>query len=159
MDGDIRANGNDGGEGAMTNGVRHGACLCGASRFTATPENDAHACHCGNCRKWSGGIFLSVHCGTSVVFDANAPIVRYASSAWAERVFCGICGSSLVWQMRDGSSQIVSIQSFDDPRDFMITSQIYVDHKPDNYALANRTEMLTEAEVIAKYTTTAEESV
>ena len=138
--------------------VRHGACLCGACRFTATPEHGAHACHCGNCRKWSGGIFLSVHCGTSVVFNADAPLVHFASSDWAERVFCGRCGSSLVCQMRDGSSQIVSIQAFDAPGDFAMESQIYVDHKPDNYALANRTEMLTEAEVIAKYATAGGES-
>lgn len=139
-------------------GIRHGACLCGASRFTARPEHGAHACHCENCRKWSGGIFLSVHCGTSVVFNAEAPLVRYASSEWAERVFCGRCGSSLVWQMKDGSAQIVSIQAFEDPGAFIIDSQIYVDHKPDNYALANDTEMLTEADVIAKYTTSGRES-
>jgi hypothetical protein len=135
-----------------------GSCLCGACRFTAMPEHGAHACHCGNCRKWSGGIFLSVHCGTSVRFNDGAPLVRYASSDWAERVFCGRCGSSLVWQMKDGSSQIVSIQAFDVPGDFEVVSQIYVDKKPANYALANRTEMLTEAEVIAKYATQGGES-
>jgi hypothetical protein len=134
-----------------------GSCLCGACRFTAVPEHGAHACHCGNCRKWSGGVFLSVHCGTSVVFADGAPLQRYVSSDWAERVFCGRCGSSLVWQMRDGSSQIVSIQAFDDPGRFVLESQIYVDQKPDNYALANKTEMLTEAEVIAKYATAGAE--
>ena len=140
------------------NAIRNGSCLCGASRFTAIPEDGAHACHCGKCRKWSGGIFLSVHCGTSVVFIEDAPLARYASSDWAERIFCARCGSSLVWQMKDGSSQIVSIQAFEAPGDFMIVSQIYVDHKPDNYALANRTEMLTEAEVIAKYASGGKES-
>jgi hypothetical protein len=135
-----------------------GSCLCGACRFTAVPEHGAHACHCGNCRKWSGGVYLSVHCGTSVVFNADAPLVRFQSSDWAERVFCGRCGSSLVWQMRDGSSQIVSIQAFDDPGAFEFESQIYIDHKPRNYAFANRTEMLTEAEVIAKYATHGGES-
>ena len=132
---------------------KKGTCLCGACRFTAMPEPGAHACHCGNCRKWSGGMFLSVHCGTSVIFNDDAPLTSFASSDWAERVFCARCGSSLVWQMKDGSSQIVSIQAFSDPGDFVIDSQIYIDHKPDNYALANRTAMLTEAEVIAKYAT------
>ena len=139
-------------------GVQKGSCLCGACRFSAVPGHGAHACHCGNCRKWSGGIFLSVHCGTSVVFNDDAPLSRYASSDWAERVFCTVCGSSLVWQMRDGSSQIVSIQAFEAPDAFMLESQIYTDHKPDNYDLANRTEMLTEAEVIAKYAGVGKES-
>ena len=138
-------------------GTRNGSCLCGACRFTAVPELGAHACHCGNCRKWSGGIFLSVHCGTSVLFNKDAPLTRYASSEWAERVFCAHCGSSLFWQMQDGSSQIVSIQAFEAPGEFVIDTQIYVDHKPDTYALANHTEMLTEAEVIAKYATAGTE--
>jgi hypothetical protein len=137
--------------------TRQGACLCGACRFTAVPEHGAHACHCGNCRKWSGGIFLSVHCGRSVRFNDDAPLVSYASSEWAERVFCGRCGSSLVWQSKDGSSQIVSIQAFDDPGEFALDLQMYVDHKPDNYALANQTDMLTEAQVIARYATAATE--
>jgi hypothetical protein len=119
--------------------------------LTAAPEHGAHACHCGNCRKWSGGKFLAVRCGTSVVFNLDAPLARYGSSDWAERVFCARCGSSLVWQMKDGSGQIVSIQAFESPGDFGIDSQIYVDGKPGSYALANRTEMLTEAEVIARY--------
>jgi len=131
--------------------ARNGSCLCGACRFTAKPELGAHACHCGNCRKWSGGMFLAAQSGTSVVFNQDAPLARYGSSDWAERVFCARCGSSLVWQMKDGSSQIVSIQAFDSPGDFGIESQIYVDRKPGSYALANRTEMLTEAEVIARY--------
>jgi hypothetical protein len=139
-------------------GAQSGSCLCGACRFTAVPEHGAHVCHCGNCRKWSGGVFLSVHCGTSVVFNDDAPLVRYQSSAWAERVFCGRCGSSLVWQTLDGSSQIVSIQAFEDPGAFALESQIYIDHKPRNYAFANRTEMMTEAEVIAKYATQGGES-
>ena len=131
--------------------ARNGSCLCGACRLTAAPEHGAHACHCGNCRKWSGGMFLAAQSGTSVVFNRDAPLARYGSSDWAERVFCARCGSSLVWQMKDGSSQIVSIQACESPGDFGIESQIYVDRKPGSYALANRTEMLTEAEVIARY--------
>jgi hypothetical protein len=59
--------------------------------------------------------------------------------------------------MKDGSSQMVSIQAFDSPGDFGIESQIYVDCKPGSYALANRTEMLTEADVIARYATVGAE--
>ncbi len=131
--------------------ARNGLCLCGACRFTATPEHGAHACHCGNCRTWSGGMFPAVLCGTPAVFNQNAPLARYGSSERAERVFCARCGSSAVWQMKDGSRQIVSIQAFESPGDFVIDSQIYVDRKPGSYAPANRTEMLTEAGVSARY--------
>ncbi len=94
---------------------------------------------------------MAVACGTSVAFNADAPLTRYASSEWAERVFCARCGSSLVWQMRDGTTQMVSIQAFETRGDFVLHSQNYVDCLPGNYALANRTEMLTEAEVMAKF--------
>ena len=131
--------------------ARNGSCLCGAGRLTAAPEHGAHACHCGNCRKWSGGKFLAAQSGTSVVFNQDAPLARYGSSDWAERVFCARCGSSAVWQMKDGSRQIVSIQAFESLGDFGIDSQIYIDRKPGSYAPANRTEMLTEAGVSARY--------
>ena len=131
--------------------ARNGLCLCGASRFTAAPEHGAPACHCGNCRTWSCGMFPAVQCGTPAVFNQDAPLARFGSSDRAERVFCARCGSSAVWQMKDGSRQIVSFQAFESPDDFGIDSQIYVDRKPDSYALADRTEMLTEAGVIARY--------
>ena len=38
-----------------------GSCVCGAVRFTiTTPIKETGACHCGMCRKWSGGVFMSV---------------------------------------------------------------------------------------------------
>ena len=131
--------------------ARNGLCLCGASSFTAAPEHGAHACHCGNCRTWSGGMFPAVQCGTPAVFNQNAPLACCGSSDRAERVFCARCGSSAVWQLKDGSRQIFSIQAFESLGDFGIDSQIYVDRKPGSYAPANRTEMLTEAGVIARY--------
>ena len=40
---------------------RAGSCVCGAVRFTVTsPITETGACHCGMCRKWTGGVFLSV---------------------------------------------------------------------------------------------------
>ena len=102
-------------------------------------------------------MFLAVHCGTSVVFNRDAPLARYGSSDRAERVFCARCGSSAVWQLKDGSRQIVSLQAFESPGDFVIDSQIYVDRKPGSYAPANRTEMLTEAGVIATYASAGQE--
>lgn len=96
-------------------------------------------------------MFINVYCGDTVVFDAGAPIGSYKGSEWGERIFCQTCGSSLVWQSQDGVHQSVSIQAFDDPSQFAITSQIFIDRKPGCYALANETKDMTEAEVFAKY--------
>ena len=129
-----------------------GQCLCGACTFTATPgPQGAGACHCGMCRKWSGGIYMSVDCGDSVHFEAGAPVKSYKGSPWGERVFCGECGSSLLWQTQDGANQSVSIQCFDDPARFEIGIELFIDRKPTNYALAGQRKTMTEAEMFAMY--------
>ena len=129
-----------------------GACLCGACSFTAVPQaSHGGACHCGQCRKWSGGIFLAVYCGENVTFVDGAPLGVYSSSAWGERVFCTVCGSTLVWRTKDLKMQSVSVQAFDTPEAFPITEEIFIDRKPDTYALAGDLSQMTEAEVFAKY--------
>ncbi|MFT3689800.1 GFA family protein [Paenirhodobacter sp.] len=129
--------------------VQTGTCLCGDCSFTARPKADAGVCHCAMCRKWSGGIYISVESETPLEFAAGAPIRIYPSSEWGERLFCGHCGSSLAWRTRDGAATHVSIQCFADPAQFNLTQQIYIDCKPGNYALANTTQTMTEAEVLA----------
>ena len=129
-----------------------GACVCGACSFTATPvSTSVAACHCGMCRKWSGGMYFAVDCGTSVAFADGAPLGSYKGSEWGDRVFCKGCGSSLMWQMQDGTFQHVSMQAFDDPSQFVLDHEIFIDRKPDNYALANETKKTTEAEVFAMF--------
>lgn len=129
-----------------------GRCLCGACSFTATlGPMGAGACHCGMCRKWTGGIYLSVDCAASVVFSDGAPIKSYKGSEWGERVFCADCGSSLLWQTQDGANQHVSIQCFDDPSQFELGIEVFIDQKPDNYALAGNRKTMTEAEVFAMF--------
>ena len=48
----------------MTEPVRQaGQCLCGAVRFDAViARAEMGACHCAMCRRWTGGVFLSVEC-------------------------------------------------------------------------------------------------
>ena len=129
-----------------------GKCLCGACSFTATPTTvDASVCHCGQCNTWSGGMFVNVYCGNSVVFADASPLGSYKGSTWGERLFCTKCGSSLVWQTQDGAHQNVSVHAFDEPSQFAVTTQIFIDRKPGCYALAGHTENMTEAEVFAKY--------
>lgn len=81
----------------------------------------------------------------------------YRSSEHAERGFCRSCGSSLFWRMRDGSLLTVSAQAFDQPERFTFTSEIFIDNKPSNYAFANSTKKLTEAEVLAQFSDLADQ--
>ena len=127
-----------------------GRCLCGACGFSATVKDaGAGACHCAHCRSWSGGVFLSVDCGDSVSFDEGAPVKAYKSSDYAERLFCADCGSTLVWQMQDGSSQQVSIQALEG--EFALDHEIWIDAKPAGYAFAGDHTRMTEAEVMAMF--------
>lgn len=129
-----------------------GGCLCGAVRFTAVPDSmEMGVCHCSMCRRWSGGTFMAVGCGTSVELEDEGAIGVYKSSSYGERVFCTTCGSTLFWRMQDGSHGSVSAQAFDDPSAFAFTVEIFVDEQPGNYAFANQTRKMTGAEVFELY--------
>ncbi|MDN3710857.1 GFA family protein [Paracoccus cavernae] len=129
-----------------------GTCLCGASRLEATPVSDeAGVCHCSLCRKFSGGMFIVADCSGNLSFDKDAPLGRFQSSEWGERVFCAQCGSSLAWLSRDGTMAFVSVQAFEDPGRFPVTHEMFIDCKPASYALAGETTTMTEAEFMAQY--------
>ncbi len=128
-----------------------GQCLCGAVQFTATPKADEMGvCHCSMCRRWAGGAFMAVSCGTSVKIEGDSHLGVYASSEWGERCFCKSCGSTLFWRMRDGSNVAVSAQAFEDPGAFAFTTEIFIDEKPANYEFANPTTRHTGAEMRAQ---------
>ncbi len=130
-----------------------GSCLCGKVRFTAVPQKDEMGvCHCEMCRKWTGGTYMAVACGTSVEFDGKDSLGVYKSSDYGERVFCKECGTSLAWRMQDGSHTSLSAQAFDNPGRFKFTSEIFTDEQPDNYKFANETTRMTGPEVFALYT-------
>ena len=128
-----------------------GGCLCGAVRFAAVPhEMSMNVCHCSMCRKWTAGVFMSVHCDRVDIVDGKA-LGIYPSSEWAERVFCKTCGTSLFWRMPGKREAAVSLSAFDDASAFAFTEEIFIDEKPDLYAFANETEKKTGPEVIAAF--------
>ncbi len=129
-----------------------GQCLCGAVRFEAdVPERTYSVCHCGMCRRWSGGPLMSVHCPeprTEWLNDEG--LTWYEGSPWAQRGFCSRCGSSLFWrlaQQPDGML-IVSVDALEDAADFKLDRHIYSDAKPDRYEFADDRPRVTEAEVM-----------
>lgn len=93
---------------------------------------------------------FAVHCGPDVTFLGTESIAVYASSDWAERAFCKQCGTHLYYKLLATGEYFVPAGAFDSS-DFTLASQIYIDKKPEYYALANQTPMLTEQEVIAQY--------
>lgn len=128
-----------------------GQCLCGAVRFSAEVEDTSHsACHCGMCRRWSGGSpFFAVRT-TSVAFEGEEHIGRYASSSWAERGFCRTCGTVLFYYLVPAAKYMMSAGAFADQASFQLALEIFVDRKPMGYALAGDHPRWTEAETFAK---------
>jgi hypothetical protein len=126
-----------------------GRCLCGDVTFTAEPARAMHVCHCDFCRRSSGGAWIGVDCGDTI--EISGDVRFYASSDWAERGFCGRCGSTLFWRLKAGGVTIASIQAFDDPSPFTLESELFVDAKPGNYAFAGDHPTLTAAETMAMF--------
>jgi hypothetical protein len=106
----------------------NGHCLCGAVTITVSGVHDGApgACHCRICQRWSGGLFLSFEADAAGV-AVTGPVTRFASSGFAERAFCAVCGSHL-W-MRDNDAEIYELMPgiFDEARDWPLRSEVYSD--------------------------------
>ena len=132
--------------------VGKGQCLCGAVKFTAKNiNNSVGACHCGMCRRWGGGPLMAVSCGTEVTFEGEENITVYNSSDWAERGFCKKCGSHLFYRLKEINEHQMPAGLFDNQENFHFDLQVFIDRKPSFYGFANKTNEMTEAEVIEKY--------
>lgn len=131
--------------------ARAGQCLCGAVRFTAGKVNDSYAaCHCRMCQRWAGGPFLAAG-AKDVQFVGAEHLATYRSSEWAERGFCRNCGSNIYYRALDSDGYELCAGTFDVTQGLTMTEEIFVDRKPDGYAMAGDHPRLTEAETIARY--------
>lgn len=88
----------------------------------------------------------------SLKFLKNNHLKIYSSSAWGERGFCGVCGTNLFWQSKDKKYfSINTFASVEPIHDLNLTTEIFIDHKPDFYALNNATKQFTEQDVVTMF--------
>ena len=84
----------------MTDGATDGGCLCGAVRFRLRGDPFwVSYCHCGDCRKASGGAFM-VFAGyrrEQVEMLGAGPAV-HSSSTGVRRSFCAECGTPMAYE-------------------------------------------------------------
>lgn len=131
---------------------RRGHCLCGAITVTAANAgNGVGACHCGMCRRWGGGPYMEINCGSDVRIDGEENLSVFDSSKWAERGFCSNCGTHLFYRIKETGQHMMPVGLFDNDDDLVFRSQVFIDEKPSFYQFANETEDLTGAEIFAKY--------
>jgi len=133
-------------------GAATGRCLCGQVEIQVK-DMSLHvcACHCGMCRKWGGGPFMEVNCGSEVSFIGEEHITIFSSSDWAERGFCSACGTHLFYRLKDSREHQVPVGLFGNTEGLVFDNQVFIDEKPSFYSFSNKTDKMTGAEIFAKY--------
>lgn len=128
-----------------------GHCLCGAVTVTVESHRGFTAvCHCRMCQRWSGGLFICVPAEAAGLAVAG-PVTRFASSDFAERAFCGVCGSHLWYRAEGGDGHYAMMPGlFDAARDLPLKSEIYVDRAFSGLALPGDHKRATRAQYEAK---------
>lgn len=118
---------------------RHAACLCGAVRVTLRgPLSDAAACHCGQCRRWSGHVWAAVPVPDDRLTIEGAEHVRwYRSSDKAERGFCATCGSSMFWRAFGRGNTDVALGCIGAPTGLWLDRHIWAGDKGDYYDIGD----------------------
>jgi len=92
---------------------------------------------------------MTVHPGPGVQFDGKDKVKAYRSSDWAERGFCGECGTHLYYHLLPRDEYFLAAGLFAESAAFKFKRQIFVDRKPASYTFANDTEQMTAAQVFA----------
>ena len=124
-----------------------GSCLCKtvSIEIEKTPETFT-VCHCEDCRRWSGGVPMSINVGEHLKFSAEEFVGRYSSSDIAERGFCKNCGTHLFFRLKKTDHYFLLIGLFGDDIAPKFELQEFIDRKPEYYSFANETKTLTKAE-------------
>ena len=118
---------------------RTGRCLCGGVRYRVAGDlRPVIYCHCGQCRRTSGHFVAA----TAVAMDAleivaGESLTWFASSEYASRGFCRVCGSSLFWRLDDGSHMSIMAGTLDDSGGLEAVEHIYVGAKGGYYELTD----------------------
>ena len=127
-------------------------CLCESISITVDQDNNhVGACHCGICRKWCGGPFMTIKYDTPIEFTGKEYISIFNSSDWAERGFCKQCGTHLFYRLKQSQVYYLPAGLFENNDDFVFDHQVFIDNKPDYYDFANKTENMTEVEVFTMF--------
>ncbi|MCH9704815.1 MAG: GFA family protein [Proteobacteria bacterium] len=128
-----------------------GQCLCGGVRFHATAANgDIGMCHCKMCRRWAGGLPLTV-LNAQVTLQAEDTLTWWKGSSWGERGFCNACGCSLFWRAVDmPESWAVSVGALEEENALTLSKHIFYDDKAAFYHFTDDAPKKTGAEFTAK---------
>lgn len=119
-----------------------GSCLCGAVTITVEGALGApDACHCSQCRKWSGHVWASSDVlRDAVTIGGNGHVRWYQSSEKVRRGFCGTCGSSLLWDVAGREKIAIAMGVFEAPTETQVHLHIFTADKGDYYEIGDGVE-------------------
>ncbi|MFN6935668.1 MAG: GFA family protein [Tsuneonella sp.] len=127
-----------------------GHCLCGAVEITVSrPKQSVEICQCTMCRRW-GGAFYAALAGEDYSIRGEDAVRIFRSSEWAERAFCGTCGSNLWYRFLPTGNRSFLAGLFDDAVSLPVESEIFADEAAAWCALSGDHTRQTGAEVIAE---------
>lgn len=128
-----------------------GQCLCGAVQVTASVDNPRlRACHCDMCRQHTSGAFFSIETLPDSITVTGAA-QTFKSSDWAERGFCGTCGSTLWYGTLHDGVRNLAAGLFENAGGGALKLEFFVDQCPQGYALAGDHKKLTTKDTIALF--------
>jgi hypothetical protein len=119
--------------------AHRGSCLCGAVRVTVEGEMPpSDACHCSQCRNWSGHVWASTDVERDHVrIDGEDQVNWYRSSEKVRRGFCRTCGSSMFWDVDGRAKLSIAMGIFDQPTGGHLAMHIFVANKGDYYEIGD----------------------
>ena len=116
-----------------------GGCLCGGVRYRVSgPLRSIVYCHCSQCRRTSGHFVAA----TAVAKDAlevvaDSSLEWFASSEFASRGFCRLCGSSLFWLPKAEDQVSIMAGTLDESAGLKAVEHIYTGDKGGYYKLSD----------------------
>ena len=118
--------------------------MCGAVAFEfLADETRVHACHCSQCRAWSGHVWASVNAPYDSLKFKNGEdgLSWFRSSDYARRGFCQECGSALFWhadKLDDYKHRVaVAAGAVDAPNVLAMAEHIFVADKGGYYEIGD----------------------
>ena len=122
--------------------MHKGSCLCGAVKFEVSGElGSPEACHCVQCRKWTGHLLASTEVPRSALtITGIEDITWHHSSEKVRRGFCTKCGASLFFDPIDQITHNwigISMGAFDTPTETKLALHIFVAEKGDYYEITD----------------------
>ena len=116
-----------------------GSCLCGGITYEVTGELEpVEYCHCSQCRKTSGHFVAAASCKPDDLRIVEDTSLRwYASSQDADRGFCNVCGSSVLWRPAHGRYISIMAGTLDAPTGLAAIQHIFVADASDYYTIAD----------------------